>query len=428
MDVSWLMDFVVSVNQQLFKRLKNLKMLSPRLSECIECSNISALLCDIDHKLADLAKIQYNNVVFALNKPFPGEVMGDLLNYKRILTYRACNCDYAGCFSVNQISSKIKTLYPGCKCIPKKNPSTTSSTTTSNLTTTSTSTSSTSTSSTSSTSSTTSTSTTRSLLSPGGPYGVINTICLVCLGDTDSPSACANSIFIGDCVSYFYNSSCIPLTVGCTLYTDVNLTTPAIGDPTTYCSDGVNSYQINSSGVILSITPCPAPPVYYSHCSSFVIPKIDGTPFTVGSVTVTCSYTGDVTTFAPTWVVPGTLDVFPANSPWLGKNWNMFSLTFNFSAPVNNVNIYQGGGDLGETYRFTTNAGTVSLVGHYLNNVTITGDTINIDPFIIGGFGNSIVGISNSVPFTTLTISGYTSPTRPINSWGSIFSICTQLV
>jgi len=141
-DVSWLMDFVVSVNQQLFKRLKNLKMLSPRLSECIECSNISALLCDIDHKLADLAKIQYNNIVFALNKPFPGEVMGDLLNYKRILTYRACNCDYAGCFSVNQISSKIKTLYPGCKCIPKKNPSTTSSTTTSNLpTTTSTTTS-----------------------------------------------------------------------------------------------------------------------------------------------------------------------------------------------------------------------------------------------------------------------------------------------
>lgn len=85
-------------------------MLSPRLSECIECSNISALLCDIDHKLADLAIIQYNNIVFALNKPFPGEVMSDLLNYKRILMYRTCNCDYAGNFSVNQIGSKIKLL------------------------------------------------------------------------------------------------------------------------------------------------------------------------------------------------------------------------------------------------------------------------------------------------------------------------------
>lgn len=85
-------------------------MLSPRLSECIECSNISVLLCDIDHKLAELANIQYNNIVFALNKPFPEEVMSDLLNYKRILMYRTCNCDYAGNFSVNQIGSKIKLL------------------------------------------------------------------------------------------------------------------------------------------------------------------------------------------------------------------------------------------------------------------------------------------------------------------------------
>lgn len=85
-------------------------MLSPRLSECVECSNISALLCDIDNKLAELANFQYNNIVFALNKPFPGEVMSDLLNYKRILTYRTCNCDYAGNFSINEIGSKIKLL------------------------------------------------------------------------------------------------------------------------------------------------------------------------------------------------------------------------------------------------------------------------------------------------------------------------------
>lgn len=85
-------------------------MLSPRLSECLECSNIALLLCEIDEKLADLAKIQYNNVVFSLNKPFDGTVMSDLLNYKRILMYRLCNCDYAGSFSVNQIGSKIKLL------------------------------------------------------------------------------------------------------------------------------------------------------------------------------------------------------------------------------------------------------------------------------------------------------------------------------
>lgn len=391
-------------------------MLSPRLTNIAAGTSIPALIASIDRKLMELANDLYNNVVFSLNNQIDSVKINDLLNYKRILRYKYCNPNYASSFTVEMIASKVALYSPyNCSCsnfnIVYNGPGSTTTTTSS------------------STSSTTTTTTTMTLLSPAGPYGITNTICLVCLGDTTVAGACSTAIaFPRECIPYFYSASCTPLQVGCTLYTDIGLTIPVVGDPNNYCSDGSNSYQINGSGVILSITPCPAPPVRYSHCSSFVIPKIDGTPFTVGAVTVTCTYTGDVTTYPSTWPVVGTLDVFPVGSPWLGMNWNSFSLTFNFSAPVNNINIYQAGGDLNETYKFTTNAGTVSLIGHYLNNTTISGDTIQINAFVTDGSGNSIVEVSNSVPFTTLTISGYTTPGRPTNSWGSLFAICTQIV
>lgn len=92
-------------------------MLSPRLSECIQCSNILSLLSKIDCKLGELAKAEYNNIVFALNKCVQDEQIGDLLNYKRILTYKACNPDYACGFTVNMIASRIA-LYSlhDCPC------------------------------------------------------------------------------------------------------------------------------------------------------------------------------------------------------------------------------------------------------------------------------------------------------------------------
>lgn len=85
-------------------------MLSPRLTNCTECSDILVLLQDIDCKMSSMAKSLYNNIVFALNKPVSYDVMFDLLNYKRILTYKVCNPDYAGNFSVNKIASRIKIL------------------------------------------------------------------------------------------------------------------------------------------------------------------------------------------------------------------------------------------------------------------------------------------------------------------------------
>lgn len=85
-------------------------MLSPRLTNCPECASIPVLIADIDCKLASLANNLYNNVVFMLNQPVPGGVMLDLINYRRILTYKYCNPDYAAPFTVNMIASRVKLL------------------------------------------------------------------------------------------------------------------------------------------------------------------------------------------------------------------------------------------------------------------------------------------------------------------------------
>jgi hypothetical protein len=85
-------------------------MLSPRLTNCVDCATIPALLTDIDCKLTDLANNQYNNIVFSLNYPVPGVVIGDLLNYKRILTYKFVNPEYCSQFTVKMIASKVKIL------------------------------------------------------------------------------------------------------------------------------------------------------------------------------------------------------------------------------------------------------------------------------------------------------------------------------
>ena len=69
-------------------------MLSPRLTNCVECTTIPVLLNDIDCKLAELANNLYNNVVFMLNQPVSANIMIDLLNYRRILTFKYCNPDF----------------------------------------------------------------------------------------------------------------------------------------------------------------------------------------------------------------------------------------------------------------------------------------------------------------------------------------------
>ena len=50
-------------------------MLYTRLTNCIDCTTIPALLKDIDCKLTELANDQYNNIVFSLNKYISGELI-----------------------------------------------------------------------------------------------------------------------------------------------------------------------------------------------------------------------------------------------------------------------------------------------------------------------------------------------------------------
>lgn len=117
-------------------------MLSPKLSGCLKCANILSLISDIDCKLAELSNNLYNNVVFSLNKSISYTAISDLLNYKRILTYKLVNENYASPFTVNMIASRVKLLTVGAKgcCSKKKILKNTSTTTTSSSTTTNTTT------------------------------------------------------------------------------------------------------------------------------------------------------------------------------------------------------------------------------------------------------------------------------------------------
>ena len=85
-------------------------MLSPRLSDCVDCPDISKLLSDIDCRLFELANTLYNNVAFILNIPISDVAILDLLNYKRILMYKLCNPNYASCYTVDRIASRVKIL------------------------------------------------------------------------------------------------------------------------------------------------------------------------------------------------------------------------------------------------------------------------------------------------------------------------------
>lgn len=90
-------------------------MLSPRLTNCPTCTSIPALLANIECKIAMIAKTLYNNTVFLLNHSIDTSLMLDLLSYKRILTHKYCNPDYACQYTMDMIVSKVKILTGNCK-------------------------------------------------------------------------------------------------------------------------------------------------------------------------------------------------------------------------------------------------------------------------------------------------------------------------
>lgn len=88
-------------------------MLTPRLTDCVVNGSIAATLTQLDARLTYWATVEYNNLSFSTNTYIPANVIGDLLNYKRILEYRVCNPDYAmvcGLPTTAQVISKVKIL------------------------------------------------------------------------------------------------------------------------------------------------------------------------------------------------------------------------------------------------------------------------------------------------------------------------------
>ena len=85
-------------------------MLTPRLTNSLYYDSIPSLINDIDQKIASLATIAYNDIVYSLNQFIPGQVIEDLLHYKQILVYKQCNADYCRHFTVDMIASRVMIL------------------------------------------------------------------------------------------------------------------------------------------------------------------------------------------------------------------------------------------------------------------------------------------------------------------------------
>lgn len=85
-------------------------MISQRLTECKQCTEISSLLEDIDCAIFKMSKKYYSNITLMLNIPISEYDMLALLHYKRILTYKYFNSNYVRDYSINKIASKIKLL------------------------------------------------------------------------------------------------------------------------------------------------------------------------------------------------------------------------------------------------------------------------------------------------------------------------------
>ena len=117
-------------------------MLTPRLTSCRTCEEIPNLLATINCKIGELSLNLYQNVTLMLNRPVDGCLIDDLLHYKRILTFKYCNPDYAVDYTVMNIASKIREKAAGtnkaCDSVVSMFTTTTTSTSTSSTTTTTT--------------------------------------------------------------------------------------------------------------------------------------------------------------------------------------------------------------------------------------------------------------------------------------------------
>jgi len=180
-------------------------------------------------------------------------------------------------------------------------------------------------------------------------------------------------------------------------------------------------------------TPTPTPPPLPCDCDQqTLLPAIGNSIMYSNGLTIGATGTGDVTNYPS----PSCSEIIcgicgTQNSIWLGYT-GAFTYTLNFSFPVNDFKIFLLGYNIGETFTLTTNTGSntpninlcsgccVSISGN-----VITASSINSDCQSGGGAGLTagagLFNINNSLPFTSLTISG------PGGLNGAVLTFCDSV-
>ena len=160
-------------------------------------------------------------------------------------------------------------------------------------------------------------------------------------------------------------------------------------------------------------TPTPTPPPLPCDCDQqTLLPAIGNSIMYSNGLTISATGTGDVTNYSLATCTENICGICGTqNAIWLGAT-GAFTYTLNFSYPVNDFKIFLLGYNLGESFTLTTNTGSntpninlcsgccVSISGN-----VITASNINSDCYF-GVSGAGLFNINNSLPFTSLTISG----------------------
>jgi hypothetical protein len=89
---------------------KKKKMLKIKLTNCSTCIDVEKLLCEVDETLKKYASNALNNAALMLNLPVNTETIGLLIQYKRILSNKIRNSQYANTVPLSSITSRIKIL------------------------------------------------------------------------------------------------------------------------------------------------------------------------------------------------------------------------------------------------------------------------------------------------------------------------------
>jgi len=164
-----------------------------------------------------------------------------------------------------------------------------------------------------------------------------------------------------------------------------------------------------------TITPSPTKPCL---CLSSVVP-----PTTINGVSITSSSTGSVSTYPSSFTACGNV-TSPANSKQLGET-GAFTYTMNFSEPINNLIVVLTAVNAPENFIFTTNTGdgipTITTLCTKCCTTIVDNEIIGTGGGCLGAGGGNFT-ITNSVDFTSITISG----NGGLGTGGSLLSICSN--